>query len=55
MKKWYTSKTILLAIVQAAGGIFLALTSEYPDVGFLFMAKSVIDFIMRYFTSEEIG
>jgi len=55
MKKWYRSNTIRVALLQAAAGIFLAFGTEYPDVGYVITAKSVIDFVLRYLTSKPIG
>lgn len=53
-KKWYESKTILLAIAQGIIGVLVVLESNYPSVGWVAIAKSVVDFYVRYNTSQPI-
>lgn len=54
-KSIFTSKTFLLAVLQAAGGITAALMSADPNVkavGGMAIAKSVIDVGLRLLTSD---
>jgi hypothetical protein len=56
MKKWYFSKTVLVALVQFITGVVEAFFTEYPpEVGYALMAKSVIDFVLRKVTTEAIS
>lgn len=55
MKKWYQSKTIWIAILQAIAGIFVAFSLEYPTAGWLLTAKSIVDILIRISTDKEIG
>ena len=55
MKKWYWSKTIQLAVVQFLAGFSEAFFTEYPpEVGYMMMLKSVVDFIFRKTTTKGI-
>ena len=54
MKHWYQSKTIWLAILQAITGTVIAFATQYPEIGFLFLGKSVLDTIVRWFTETKM-
>ena len=54
MKKWYKSKTILVALLQAIAGILIAFQAEYPSIGLIVIGKSLIDITIRYLTQEAI-
>lgn len=54
MKDWIKSKTVWLALLQAASGAVLVFQSAYPEIGGLIIAKSVIDIILRFITTEPI-
>lgn len=53
-KKWYQSRTIVLAILTGISGIVLAFEAEFPEVGLILVFKSIIDVALRLVTSEEI-
>jgi energy-converting hydrogenase Eha subunit A len=56
-KRWYKSKTIRIAIVQALVGIFAAFLSAYPDlqaVGIIAIIKSFLDIALRYDANSSI-
>lgn len=55
MKNWYTSKTILLAVVQAVAGIILLIQTEFPEAGWALMAKSVIDIFLRFVSATPVA
>lgn len=54
MKNWYQSKTIWLAIVQAAIALVMVFSDANPTVAGWIMAKSVLDILLRYITSGSI-
>ena len=53
-KKWIKSKTIWLAILQSIVAIAGIWSNTYPTVSWLLIAKSGVDVILRYMTSEPI-
>lgn len=56
-KKWYKSKTVWIAILQAIAGIILLIATEYPDAEIIasaMMVKSVLDIIVRGLTSATV-
>ncbi|MCR4307102.1 MAG: hypothetical protein NUV80_00920 [Candidatus Berkelbacteria bacterium] len=55
MKSIFTSKTFLLALLQAVAGVVVVFATAYPQVGELMVAKSVIDVVLRAFTSEAVS
>ena len=54
MKKWYLSKTIILAILTGAAGVVVAFETQYPGVGTLMIIKAVIDVGLRFVTTSAI-
>lgn len=54
MKNWYTSKTIWIAIIQAAASVVLAFQGVYPEISALLVVKSALDIALRLITSELI-
>lgn len=54
MKKWYTSRTIWIAILTSVMGLIVAFDSQYPGIGFLMIFKSFIDVVLRFITTTEI-
>jgi len=57
MKKWYQSKTIRLAILQAIASILTAFMAQgiLQDVGFLMIVKSILDILIRLNTDTPIA
>jgi len=56
-KKWYKSRTVQLAILQAAIGIVTALITNNPtlqDVGYIAIVKSILDFLLRVQNTAKI-
>ena len=51
----WKSKTIRIAIFQALLGLVVAFGTEYPEIGGLVLAKSVLDGIIRNLTTKPIG
>ena len=57
MKKWYQSKTVQLAFLQAVAGFLAVLLSTHPEVdtvGVLAIVKSLVDLYLRSVTKEPI-
>ena len=54
MKKLFESKTIWVAIIQGALGVILVLQTEYPLLGEIAVAKSMLDVALRLLTYTEI-
>ena len=54
-KSWYQSRTIWLAIVTAISGILVTATTQYPDIGWMIVAKAAVDIVVRLLTSQPIN
>jgi hypothetical protein len=54
IKQWYKSKTVWIAIIQFVLGGVISMTQIYPEVGWVFMIKSMLDVSLRFLTYEEI-
>lgn len=48
------SKTFWLAVLQALLGVIVIFNSTYPAVGWLVMAKSALDVVLRLYTDSAI-
>lgn len=54
-KPWYESKVIWLAVLQMIAGIVVVLITKYPAVGWITVAKSIIDIMIRFATDLPIA
>ena len=54
MKKWYQSKTIWYAIITGMAGIIAVFQTQYPEIGALAVANSIITVILRALTTSSI-
>ena len=57
IKQWYQSKTIWLALLQAAVGVLTAVLTQYPEleaVALIAVGKSMIDIALRLVTQEKL-
>jgi uncharacterized membrane protein len=54
-KSLFESKTFWLAILQAAVGVLVVFGTSYPTVGWIVMAKSALDVVVRLYTSVPIS
>jgi len=57
VKSIFTSKTFILAVVQAVAGIIAAVIATDPNlatVGWVVIVKSVVDVLLRLVTSEKV-
>ena len=55
MKSIFTSKTFWLAVVQAVVGAVGIFNTAYPSVGWLLVAKSVVDVVLRFVTTQPVS
>ncbi len=56
-KRWYSSRTVWIAIVQGIVGIVTAILASNPElqtVGAVVTLKSALDIILRYLTTKPI-
>jgi len=53
-KKWYKSRTILLALLQSVAGLVAVFATEYPEFGLLLQVKSVLDVALRLSTELKL-
>ena len=53
-KKWYQSKTILVAVLMGASGVVVAFETQFPALGWLMLVKAMIDVFLRMATTETI-
>lgn len=55
MKSIFQSKVFWLAVGQALVGVIAVFASAYPALGFLVVAKSVLDIVLRLYTTQAIS
>lgn len=53
-KPIWLSKTVIIAILQGILGILVALGTSIPNVGWLLIAKSALDIIIRCLTTQAV-
>lgn len=54
MKKWYLSRTIVLAILQGILGVIVVVETQYPTAGTLLIVKSILDTVLRFATTQPV-
>ncbi len=55
MKSIFSSRTFWLAVAQAITGAVVIFSTQYPDVGGLIIAKSALDIVLRFLTTQPAG
>jgi len=55
MNKLLKSKTVWLALVQAFGGIVIAVFTELDLIGYVAITKSVMDIALRTITTTALS
>jgi len=55
VKSIFASKTFWIAVLQAIAGTFVVFGTAYPTVGWIVIAKSVVDVFIRYQTTQSIA
>ena len=48
------SKTFILAVVQGIAGIVAVVYTAHPDLGYVVIAKSIIDIALRAITNKGV-
>ena len=54
MKQLLKSRTIKLALIQALAGILIAVFTELDLIGYVAIAKSVADIMLRMVTTQAV-
>jgi hypothetical protein len=54
MKKIWKSKVFWLAILQGISGTLLVIYTEYPQLGWIAIAKSCVDIWLRVITEKAV-
>lgn len=54
MKSLFSSKTFWLATIQAVAGAIAIFATQYPAIGGLLFAKSIVDIVLRLLTTEPV-
>lgn len=55
MKSIFTSKVFWLAVLQALAGTLVIFETSYPTLGYLVIVKSVVDIVLRYYTTTPVN
>lgn len=53
-KSIFKSKTFWIALAQSLVGALAIFNETYPEIGLLLMAKSVLDVVIRIYTTEGV-
>lgn len=53
-KSIFESKNFWVAVIQGLAGVLLVILEHYPNIGYLMIAKSVIDVILRFLTNRPV-
>lgn len=48
------SKTFWLAVIQGVVGVLAVLITQYPTLGYIAIAKSIADVVLRLLTDQPI-
>jgi len=54
-KSFLYSKTFWIAIIQGVMGALFVFQTEYPEVGWIILVKSVLDVILRSVTKTKLS
>lgn len=54
MKKWYESKTMMIAAVQLGLAVVVFFATEYPEASGFLAAKSALDVLLRLLTDKGV-
>jgi len=50
----FKSRTIILAVLQGTLGVIIAVETQYPTGGTLLIVKSIIDILLRFYTTKPV-
>ena len=54
-KPFWQSKTVWVAILTFLTGGFMAISSQYPSLGWAVMGKAILDILLRILTEQPIS
>lgn len=54
-KSIFESKSFWIAFTQGLSGVLMVMLDHYPNVGYLMIAKSAIDVIIRFLTKQPVS
>lgn len=54
-KSIFSSKVFWIAFIQAVAGTIVIFQTAYPSIGWLVIGKSVIDIVLRYYTTQPVS
>jgi hypothetical protein len=52
MKSIFATRTFWIAAIQAVVAVVVTFATQYPDVGWLLFLKSILDIVVRLYTSR---
>jgi len=55
IKSIFLSKTFWVAVLQAAVGILVVVGTSAPDIGWIMVAKSILDVILRVISTGPVS
>ena len=53
-KSIFHSKTVWIAVLQGVIGVVVVLSTQLPELGWIAIFKSVLDFALRYVTTTAV-
>ncbi len=53
-KSIFESKNFWVAVIQGMAGILLVVMEHYPNLGYLMVAKSAVDVVLRFLTNRPV-
>jgi len=53
-KSIWLSKTLWIALLQGILGVVVVIGTSAPDLGWLLVAKSVLDMVIRFLTIQPV-
>lgn len=55
MKNVLKSKTVWIAVLQGIAGVVVVLQTQYPELGYVAIGKSLVDIGLRFLTTQSVG
>ena len=55
IKSIFCSKTFWVAVIQGVVGILTVVGTQVPDIGWILIAKSVLDVLLRAITTQPVS
>ena len=54
VKSIFQSRTVWVAVLQGVIGVVVVLATQLPELGWIAIAKSLLDFALRYVTTTAV-